>query len=135
MNEKLQKLPEWDTKTKIYQMFSKDIHCMSFIEIKKTLKFGWNWSSIFTVMTHNLFWGSGECTKFHEKLTHFCTLWENAIMKIIRTSSILLNMLSLYFGYSFFWLKLCPESFHHLHVCLHLLTALNHEQTITAHFS
>ncbi len=34
-----------------------------------------------------------------------------------------------------YWLKPYPESFHHLHVCLHLLTALNHEQTITAHFS
>ncbi len=31
-----------------------------------------------------------------------------------------------------YWLKPYPESFHHLHVCLHLLTALNHEQTITA---
>ncbi len=33
------------------------------------------------------------------------------------------------------WLKPYPESFHHLCFCLHSFTALNHEQTITAHFS
>ncbi len=33
-NEKLQKLPEWDSKSKIIEMCSKGIHCMSFIEIK-----------------------------------------------------------------------------------------------------
>ncbi len=30
-NEMPQKLPEWDTKTKIYQMFSIGIHYMAFI--------------------------------------------------------------------------------------------------------
>ncbi len=33
-----------------------------------------------------------------------------------------------------YWLKPYPESFHYLHFSLHLFTALNHEQTIIAHF-
>ncbi len=119
-NEKLQKLPEWDTKTNTYQMFSKGIHCMSFIEIKSTLKLDWNGLSILRVMTHNLFWGSEESTKFHERSTHFCTLRENAIIKINQTSLVLLSIDRLYCCYNFFyWLKPNPEGFHRLHFCLH----------------
>ncbi len=35
----------------------------------------------------------------------------------------------------FYWLRPYPESFHHLQFWLHLFPALNHEQTIIAHFS
>ncbi len=34
-----------------------------------------------------------------------------------------------------YWLKPYPKSFHHLHFYLHSFAELNHEQTITAHFS